>query len=309
MATNPFKAFIPYLYVAIPNFKRPCDAWEYDDPSGGQWSTVGLTEPIDGEGLVVSLQGAGTLMAVQFNERILPGKVRDEMLAKEVARIEQAQGRKVSKKDYAQLRDQCEFTLLPKAFIRRTKVMVLFTGTYMLICTSSQRRADDVAALLISVFGETFQPSQIAAKNDMRGVLTTLAKEGSHDLDGDVSFCADDSAVLKGAEKRTVRIKDKDISDSDVQTFIQQAYEVTELGVSMLDDGEEKMTLVIDTNLCFKRIENVGVKMGKGEDFFQFAVLCTKAYRHMLTHWMEVCGGAVEPVASSTAAADEDDEL
>lgn len=312
MSTNPFKAFIPYTVTGFSDFLDDDDLDEDSfasvDPSGGQWATVGLVPAIEHERPVIDLQGAGTLMAVRFNERILPGKVRDEMVAKEVLRLEASQGRKVSKKEYAQLRDHCEFALLPKAFIRRTVVPVIFTQEYMLVCTSSQRRADDAVAALITALGDQFVATLITCKRDMRDVLTTMATDGSRILDGDVSFYSDDSVVLKGEDKRTVRIKDKDISDADVQAFLSEAYEAVELGVSMHTGGEEKMSFVVNTGMCFKRIDNIGVKMGKGEDFFQFALLCTQAYRQMLRQWIEVCGGIVESVETTTNT-DDGDEL
>ena len=64
MATNPFKAFIPYLV----NTARS-DGYEQDhiatDPSGGDWRRLGLVPAIKGEDLIVDLEGAGKVMAVR----------------------------------------------------------------------------------------------------------------------------------------------------------------------------------------------------------------------------------------------------
>ena len=89
MSINPYKAFVPFLVTPC----KPATAiedYEVTDPTAGDWRRVGLCEPMKGEGFIVDLQGAGKLMAVQFNERILPGRVRDEQLAKEVVKVDDA---------------------------------------------------------------------------------------------------------------------------------------------------------------------------------------------------------------------------
>ena len=84
------------------------------DPNGQTWSTVGLV-PVTDEGFIFhSLDGMGLLFCVQFNERILPAKVRDEHFRKTLDAIEQREGRKPTKKEYAELRDEAERDLLPQ---------------------------------------------------------------------------------------------------------------------------------------------------------------------------------------------------
>ena len=118
------------------------------DPNGQTWSTVGLV-PVTDEGFIFhSLDGMGLLFCVQFNERILPAKVRDEHFRKTLDAIEQREGRKPTKKEYAELRDEAERDLLPKAFIKRAKVFGLLTNSRLLIFTGSSKRQDDVLLII-----------------------------------------------------------------------------------------------------------------------------------------------------------------
>ena len=310
MSTNPYKSFIPFII----NFaKGPDDMSEIacvaSDPSGGQWSACGIVQPFKGEEpYVIDLQGAGRLMVVQFNERILPGKVRDEVLTKKVEKLQSEIGRSVSKKEYAQLRDEVEFDLLPKAFIRRSRVPVLFTklgrdDRAMLICTSSQRRADECLGVLTAFFGDKWQATRLQCTNDGRRVLSDLAAGGRFRLE-ESNFDSGMNAVLKGEEKRTIRIKDKDVADADVQQFLAEGYTAAELGVTYCYDpiDDESVTCTITEQLVFKGVTLPGVKINETKgDRFGTAVLIVQTYKRMLEDFVVMSGGMVK--------AEEDDEL
>ncbi len=322
MATNPFKAFTPYLV----NTARS-DGYEQEhaatDPSGGEWRRLGLVPAIKGEELIIDLDGAGKVMAVQFNERILPGKVRDEKLQAEVARLEGLEGRKVGKKEYALLRQQVEFELLPKAFIRRTVVPVLFykhaLGTQiMLVCTSSQKRADDAVGVLRGVFGDDLMPWKIETESSVSGVLTTLATDGiieGLDEEPGLHFSALDSAVIKGENKQTIRIKDKPVESQDVQDLLAgEGQVVHELALAWCEDNPEAeepdLTFTVTGSLIFKRAETIVKVTNASNDFYGFAVICLKTYRDMLTHFFEMCGGIrPRPVSGESTIGSEDDDL
>lgn len=312
MSSNPFKTFIPYS-ITPPDV----DAWNEarsvthmaSDPTGGQWSTLGLAEPFDKQGLVSDLQGAGHLMAVRFNERILPAKVRNEHVAKAIARLEKTQGHKASKKDYAQLIDQAEFELLPKAFIRRTLVPVLFCKDVMLICTSSAKRADDVTHKMIEVFGMRLAPRQMQTAHPLVGILTTAAISGELSaFDSDTTFYSGKHALLKGEGKKTIRIAAKELQDADVHDLVKQTdqYAVHELGMWLGGDEQSpNLTFIVNAGLMFKAAEmpNIKAKMMK-DDMHAFAVLCVQTYPALVLEFVATCGG----LKASSDPTDEDDD-
>lgn len=321
MTTNPYKNFIPYLVSSdAKTDDLDLDLHRSKEPSGGQWRSIGLINALPGEGLLVDMDG-GKMMCVQFNERILPGKVRDEHLGKRVAKLEQMEGRKLSKKEYAQLREQVEFDLLPRAFVRRTNVPVIFTETnwsdsslLMMICTASQKRADDVVALLTAVFGETLKPWKIEMGRPIPGSLTTLACDGflfNEHTQEECSFYPTDAAVLKGSGKKTIRIKDKDIQEHDVQTLLKQSYAVTELALRYGEDEDSPMlTFTVNDNFVFKRVALPDVQLTPlKEDAFGFALLCAQTYVRMIREIIAAFGGMAQRPQASTSNVDEDDEL
>lgn len=311
MSTNPFKSFIPYF---INHEHAPDDmsdiACVARDPSGGQWAASGITIPFRGEtDYVIDLQGAGRLMVVQFNERILPGKVRDEVLSKKVAKLEEDTGRPVSKKEYAAMRDEVEFDLLPKAFIRRSRVPVLFfkmpladgqTRLTMLICTSSARRADECIGVLHGFFGEDWQANPIQTVNSVRGSLTSIALDGDYTDDG-FQLIVGTNALLKGEEKRTIRVKDKRVTDSDVRQFLHEGYEAFELGLDYFDKWEGSgddptIQFSITEKMVFKGVTLPGVKINEAKkDQHGTACIIVGTYKKMLADFIAACDGVPNP--------------
>ena len=315
MSTNPYKAFVPFIVSRHGIGDAIDDVHKATDPTAGDWRRAGLHEPIKGEGLGVDLDGAGTLMAVQFNERILPGKVRDEQLAKEVAKVEKRDGRKISKKEFAQLREQVEFDLLPKAFIRRTLVPILFfkmdaTHDFMLVCTSSAKRADDCVAIMMGAYPD-LQPVTLSVEADVSSRLKTLAIDGflfDEDTERETGFFSHDSIALKGSEKKVIRIKDKPIEDGDVQDLIKIAeYAVVEMGVgysSKAQSDELELTFTVNEHLIFKRIVTEGIKTTMlKEDLFGYTTMCIGLYKQMLVRFIQAFGGLANKLT------DEDDDL
>lgn len=208
---------------------------ELSDPNPSAWSTKGLVPVIEGEDYFHQLDGMGFVFCVQFNERILPGKVRDEHVKKRAERIQEGTGRKPSKKEYRELRDEVELELLPKAFIRRSKVFGLITASRLVIFSSSTKRQDDVMLVLFGnldlYFGAAKELSftRPSLKDGLSG-LTGLA------LGDDERFAATKNALLvnarEEAETPTIRIKDKNVYSSDVQALLKQGYRAHELGLS-----------------------------------------------------------------------------
>lgn len=314
MSSNPYKAFIAYsihrLYGAMSASRLPDDIemFESRDPTGSTWSTLGFVPTFDGT-LLAELSDSRSLMVVQFNERILPSKVRDEKVKARVAKLADQEGRNISKKEYAQIREEIEFELLPKAFIRRTQVPIFFSyDGYMLVCTGSQSKADKVVTFLNRVF-ENLEPWQIQVASAVENGLTTLAQ---YEMGNEIrAFRETNCAVLK-CNKHVIRIKDRDIASQEVQTLLKD-YKVHELGIESLDGvtGDIELSFVVNDNFVFKRCTLPDVKATQyKEDQHGLAWLCAQTYMVVFHSLLREFGGALpKPVASDTEATSQDEEL
>lgn len=313
MPASPFKNFIPYLVSSTASASDP-EAYESKDPSGATWRSMGLLPALIGPSAFIEpLEGLGKLMAVQINERNLPGKVRDEHLKKEVARVEAAEGRKVSKKEYAQLRDEVEINLLPRAFIRRSVVPVFFYGhrslsgrNVMLVFTSSQKRADDVVALLSAVFGERLDPWKIQTEHELHTQMTSMVRDSEIGR-----FNPGTSALLKGPEKKTVRVKAVDVESARIAGLLQDGYEIHEMEMRHGDESAQHSFSVND-GLIFKRVEPFGIK--DTGDYYSDAAVRMAHIKDLVRHFFDREDGfgmatPPEPSKPAASASNDDDEL
>ena len=131
----------------------------------------------------------------------------------------------------------------------------------------------------------------------------------------EAAFYPTDCAVLKGPNKKTIRIKDKPLDEADAQSLLKNPdHDVTELGIRYgIDEESPELTFVLNASGTFKRVTLPDVKATPlKEDAFGFALLCAQTYKRMLTEWASACGGMAErpaPPTTSTPEPDEDDEL
>lgn len=333
MKNHPFKNFIAYTLGerVIPqltlaarqqyegfscDFLEKLDELTSVDPGSQSWRSVGFVQPAGAETLLYEVERGTYLLAVQHNERILPGKVRDEAVAKLVAEIEEREDRTVYRKEYAQLREEAEFTLLPRAFIRRTTVHVLFTDGFMFICTSSAKRADDTMVKIAELLGEGHGIRLVQTIVQPWELLNSVAHKIVSDKDENFTLHAADAAALAGGDKRTIRIKDRDIYGEEVQDLLASGYEPTELRMGFSDD-EELLTFSLNDKFFFKRVQFDGTFLNNQEkpedadaEMRSFTLLVARHYRDLVQIVTTLLGGIVKPAEKPKAdAADEDDEL
>ena len=255
------------------------------DPNGQTWSTVGLV-PVTDEGFIFhSLDGMGLLFCVQFNERILPAKVRDEHFRKTLDAIEQREGRKPTKKEYAELRDEAERDLLPKAFIKRAKVFGLLTNSRLLIFTGSSKRQDDVLLIINHYLNDVGIDNTSIRRPSLKEAVSGMT---SLALEEDDWLSATDHGVLRieGEVKPTIRVKDKDIYSADVQTLLKQGYRVNELGLRSLNVDAE---FTLNKSMTVKRF-NVGgdLILSHGDTTADFHGAAWLVCRTALDVWKEI---------------------
>lgn len=298
------------------------------DPLASQWGSLGWVPPLaDNAGELIEDIGQGViLLCAQFNERILPGKVRDEKLRERITKVEEMEGRRVYKSEYAQLRDEVEASLLPRAFIRRSKVYVMITRKgFMFIFTSSAKRADTVAALLrdsIPAFGGPNAFWVYRTERNVLGLLREVAKFEVEDEENGVLIKATDAAVLQGADKRTIRIKGVDIYSEDVADLLPSGYEPSELRVKLIMGSDTLLTITLGGKYCYKAMEIPGVEVEDGDDeddaLRSFSFLVADAIHDLLGTLASQLGGEQEPKPIEEAPTEpqpdelddeEDDEL
>lgn len=336
-----FKSFTSLVNMAVsrtavPHIFDNLESRETFDPTGSQWRGMGFIRPIDGDDFLLGLDGAGWLACVQINERNLPGAVIREKVLERALALGEQQGRKVGKKEIAQLKDDVLLELLPKAFIRRKLVPIIFVGKRIYVFSTSAKVVDDVCALLMNVatMDDMFSPCMLDSlvEHNADGVLTCLAKGAASQLEDDegpINYVGTtDYCVLKGASKQTITIKDKDLGSADLEDLWQQEYSVTKLGLCHYEAGlageDTECSFILNDRLVFSRFtinEFTNASSKSKEDADQTLIgtawVVARTVDRVVDTVISVMGGLRAttkpkedaPISMAKAAAIEDDEL
>lgn len=225
------------------------------DPAPTEWSSMGLVPPIDGESYLHNLDGVAMLLMYQFNDRILPGAVRDEKLRDRFKELTEKEGRALNKKEFAQLREDVEYALLPQAFIRRTLIPVLVYRDALLICTTSASKVEKIIGHLFRLCDTRNVEHGIETpftERDPASLMGELARTGGED-----HLLAMNSIVFKGENKRTIRIKDRDVAEDEVQKIACSGlYAVSEMGLQLVDiNGDHQSVFTLTDRFIVKGIK------------------------------------------------------
>lgn len=280
------------------------------DPASFAYDSLGLLPPFEENKPVHDLDGAAYLLCYQYNQRILPGAVRDEKLRDRVSALAEREGRDPTKTEYAQLRSEVEKELLPQAFIRRTHIPVLVYKDMMLICHTSVKRQEEIIDHLARLFAVRSIDTSIElffTNEDIDTTLKTVAINGTSDMTvGEYYFEAADAAVFKGSDKRTMRIKDRAISHAEVQhALVNGSYSVPELRMTWkTEDGDDLMTFNMTDKFIIKGILMAeAVELKSAEDLHATYFIYAKQFKSLVPDIIDLLGGESSPPA------DDDDEL
>lgn len=280
---KPIKAFIP---MALSNdaFFKWCQRaaknpdkvnaalthFIVNDPSDHEWTSFGLTDALEEDRLVHDLDGKAFLLRFKFNNRILPAVVRDQEIAHRINELQERKGDAATKQEYAQIRDDVESALLPKAFIRPSYISALVYKDRILFCTSSARRLQDMAGLLVRLMDVRKIDTQMlnwTTQNSMSWLLGAAARDDALECEDGTRLYAGDAIVLKssGEDKRTVRFKDREVSHAEVQQVVNSGgYMTTEIRMEMVDeDGDIHSAFNVTTTWIFKAIK---LELDKGSE-------------------------------------------
>ncbi|MDX1803488.1 MAG: recombination-associated protein RdgC [Alcanivorax sp.] len=125
-------------------------------PCGSQTlRTDGFVPPLKGQDPMAYAVDGFLFCVHQETTRLLPGPVIKELLDEKVEFIQQEQGRKVGRKEKAELKEQITFELMPRAFTRsrRTAVLIDTERKRILVDSASASRAEEVVASLRKALG------------------------------------------------------------------------------------------------------------------------------------------------------------
>ena len=183
-------------------------------------------------------------------EKVLPTAVVREELEAKVAEIELVEGRKVGRKEKADLKEELVFSLRPKAFAKRSDIWAYIDLKAKLLVLNSTNAGmtEQLFKLLQTTLGSfpmvplqaTVSPSSIMTdwlvKNDVPASLET----------------GDEVEIQDASEDRAkIRFKSLEPLSEDVTRHLEQGMSVKNLALRWTD----KMSFVLNDDLTIKKVK------------------------------------------------------
>ncbi|WP_394753475.1 recombination-associated protein RdgC [Crenothrix sp.] len=214
-------------------------------------SAMGWTAPLgkSAQQLLHSTNGFMMLCAKK-EERVLPSSVVNEMTAEKIFEKEEQQGRKLSKKERTEIKDELIFELLPRAFTfsNNTYAYIDPKGGWLVVDSASAKKAEDLLSLLRKSLG-SLPAVPLNTINKPTTVMTEwLTTEQFPD---DINI--EDECELRSPEEEggSIRCKRHNLFVPEIKNHLDTGKEVIKLAISW----DQRISFVIDDILSIKRLK------------------------------------------------------
>ena len=212
--------------------------------------TFGWTPPLGktAQQLVHNTNGY-MMLCLKKDERVLPSAVVNELVQEKISEKEELQGRKLSKKERTEVKDELIFDLLPKAFTFSRKIYAYIDpkGGWVCVDAASAKSAEDLLSLLRKSLGSL----PAVPLNTLDKPSTTMTQWLLNNKAPD-DITIEDECELRSPEEAggIIRCKRHDLALPEIKNHLDTGKEVIKLAVSWAD----RISFIIDENLSVKRL-------------------------------------------------------
>lgn len=184
-------------------------------------------------------------------ERILPRGVIHRLLTERIEAIELQQGRTVRRSERAQLAEDLEFELLPKAFCLQKRLPALFDPIKkrLLINTASPNQASQVTALL----RKSVPTLQLEPLQPIKNIPLLFSRwiSDPHTLPASLQLGSDCLLFSLDDESKRMHCKGYELPADEVLSLLSQGLVVSEISLIW----NEHIQFTLTHELSFKRIK------------------------------------------------------
>lgn len=220
---------------------RPCGSLEPQ--------SIGWDRPLGREGSSLTHAANGCIMVcARREERLLPSSVIREALDEKVAELEDAELRKLSRKEKQGLKDEIVLDLMPKAFTRSSRVYAYIdpVNNWIVVDNALPKRAEELLTLLRDSLG-SLKVRPLALKDDPAAVLTGWVAKGAP-----ADFLLMDECELREptAEGGIVRCRRQPLDGAEVSSHLEAGKRTVRLAV----EWNERIGCVLGNDLAVRRL-------------------------------------------------------
>lgn len=214
-------------------------------------SSRGFVSPFGRDGEALSHRiGDAIWLTVGGEDRLLPGAVVNDMLAKRLADMEQKEGRKPGGRARKRLKEDLVHELLPRAFVRpsRTDALLDLEHGLCIVDTSSRKSAEVVVGEIRHALG-SFPALPLNAEVAPRAVLTGwIAGEPLPD-----GLSLGDECELKDAADRgaVVKCQRHDLACDEIGKHLEAGKQVARLALNL----DDHVSFVLGEDLVLRKFK------------------------------------------------------
>ena len=247
--------------------------------------------PTDNGALVHSVNRQW-LLALGVEKRLLPASVVKQFANDRAKQIEEAEGRRVGRKEMRDLREALQVELMPRAFVQRRTTFAWIdpVNGWLAVDAAAPAKADELLEHLhksIEGFGARLPATQVSALSAMTSWVA--AGEAPH------GFTIDQDLELRSPDNAVVRYAKHTLEGDEVRQHIAQGKVVTRLALTWRD----KVSFVLNDKLQIKRLvfldilkeQSEGQSENDAERFDLDFTLMTGELAELVTDLMLALGG------------------
>ena len=255
--------------------------------------SIGWVAPRDGGALVHSVNQQW-LLTLGVEEKLLPASIVKRFASDKAKEIEEAEGRRIGRREMREIQQEMTLELLPRAFIRNrsTSGWIDPINGWLVIDSASPAKAEEflehlhksLDALPVKVLKVTQSPS---------AAMTGWVADG----EAPVGFTLDQDLELRSTDKASVRYVNHTLEGEEIRQHIATGKIVTRLAMTWND----RISFVLNDQLQIKRLAFLDILKeqaeGQGENaderFDIDFTLMTGEVVQLLDHLVAALGGEV----------------
>ena len=213
-------------------------------------STYGWVKPLGRNSSQLTHATNGCIMlCTRSEEKILPASVIREKLAQKVEEIEEAESRKVRRREKEELKDILMQQLLPQAFTKSslTYAYIDTKGRWLLVDASSPKKAEELINLLRESLGSLRVKPLVPAQSPTAVMTSWLAERAPQD-----GFVVVDECELRDPmdEGGIIRCRRQDLMGDEIAPNLKAGKQVVRLAL----EWAERISFVLCEDLSIKRL-------------------------------------------------------
>lgn len=212
-------------------------------------SSIGWVPPLeDNDSPLVQTLTHAAMLALQFEEKLLPASVIRQTLKEKIQTLEAETQQKIRGQDKARLKDEIKQTLLTQAFskITRTHAYIDFKRGWLLLATTHGKKTEH----FINLFKRCLDVDVTRLQFDNLGNIMTQWLLSDHSLNK--TFAIEKKATLHDPNntQRIIRCQQQNLFSDSIQGLIKDGCRVKQLSLTWQD----RVSFILNDDFSFSNI-------------------------------------------------------